>query len=184
MRPETPQPPLYSPRMNKTAGLGVVVISVLALTGCGASGAQAPTRHIKQVSDGVEATSGSIDIRDLLLVSQPDGSAALVATFINQDTAGDSLTGITVGEIPVVITPASLPLLQNTPVIFSGDSANATGVVPALNVPAGSRADVVVTFAHAPSVKLSAIVRAKTDYFSSVGGEAVPSASPSPSATK
>src|ERR1700693_4893835 len=101
---------LYSPPMlkqtkmkraifTKPMGIAPLLISlvgVLALTGCGASGAGAPTRNIKQVTDGVEAQSGSIYIRDLLLVAQPDGSAALVGTFINEAATSDALVGITV----------------------------------------------------------------------------------------
>ena len=162
--------------IKKTAGIATALISVLALTGCGASGAQAPTRNIKQVTDGVEAQSGSIYIRDVLLVSQPDGSADLVGTFINEEATSDALTGITVGGIKATLSAPSYDLMQNTPVIFSGDSANATGVVPGLTTAPGNRVDVVVTFAHAASVTLSAIVRAKADYLAGVGA--------SPAATK
>jgi len=155
--------------IKKTVGVATILISVLALTGCGASGAQAPTRNIKQVSDGVEAQSGSIYIRDVLLVSQPDGSAALVGTFINEEATSDALTGITVAGIKATLSASSYDLVQNTPVIFSGDSANATGVVPGLTAAAGTRVDVVVTFAKSKSVTLSAIVRAKSDYLAGVG---------------
>ena len=162
--------PLYSSAMmKKTAGLATILVSVLALTGCGASGSGAPTRNIKQVTDGVEAQSGSIYIRDVLLVSQPDGSAALVGTFINEDTSSDALTGITVSGIPATLSAAPFDLVQNTPVIFSGDSANATGTVPGLNATPGTRVNVVVSFAHAASVTLSALVRAKSDYLANVG---------------
>jgi PBP1b-binding outer membrane lipoprotein LpoB len=168
--------------MKKTAGLATVLIGVLALSGCGASGSGAPTRNIKQVTDGVEAQSGSIDIRDVLLVAQPDGSAALVGTFINEEATTDALTGITVGGIKATLSAPSFNLEENTPVIFSGDSANAVGTVPALNATPGNRVDVLVTFTHATPVTLSAIVRAKSDYFASVGG--TPTATPAPSASK
>src|ERR1700688_3345860 len=116
------------------APLLISLVGVLALTGCGASGAGAPTRNIKQVTDGVEAQSGSIYIRDVLLVAQPDGSAALIGTFINEAATSDALVGITVAGIPVKILAPSLNLAQNTPIIFSGDSANAVGTVPGLTV--------------------------------------------------
>src|ERR1019366_8913353 len=164
---------MMKPTLRKPISLAPLLIglvSVLALTGCGASGSGAPTRNIKQVTDGVEAQSGSIYVRDLLLVAQPDGSAALVATFVNEATTADALTGITVGGIPANLSAAPFNLVQNTPVIFSGDSANAVGIVPGLKVAAGTRVDVVVTFAHASSVTLNAIVRAKSDYFANVGG--------------
>ena len=172
---------LYSAAMmKKFAVIATVLVSVLALTGCGASGAGAPTRNIKQVTDGVEAQSGSVYIRDFLLVAQPDGSAAIVGTFINEESTTNSLTGITVGGINATLSSPLFDLPQNTPVIFSGDSANATGTVPGLNATPGDRVDVVVSFAKSPSVKLSALVRAKSDYFASVGG----TPAPSPTATK
>jgi len=169
--------------IKKTAGLATILVSVLALTGCGATGAQAPTRNIKQVTDGVEAQSGSIYIRDLLLVAQPDGTGALVGTFVNEGSASDALTGIKVAGIDATLSSASssFELAQNTPLIFAGDSANATGYVSGLNATPGTRVDVVVSFAHSPSVTLSALVRAKSDYFAGVGGK--PAQSPAPSAT-
>ena len=166
--------------IKKTAGVATILISVLALTGCGASGAQAPTRNIKQVTDGVEAQSGSIYVRDVLLVNQPDDSAALVATFINEEANSDALTGITVGGIKAMLSAPTFNLVQNTPVIFSGDTANATGTVTGLNATAGTRVDVVVTFAHAAPVTLNAIVRAKADYLAGVGGTPTASATPAP----
>ena len=156
--------------MKKAAGIATILIGVLALTGCGASGPGAPTRNIKQVTDGAEAQSGSIYIRDLLLVAQPDKSAALVATFINESSTPDTLIGITVNGAPVKLSAPSFNLNLNTPVIFSGDSANAAGILATLNAAAGSRVSVVVKFAHTPSVTLSAIVRLKSDYFANVTG--------------
>jgi len=172
-------PALYSAAMmKKFAGLATVLVCVLALTGCGASGAQAPTRHIKQVTDGVEGQSGSVYIRDFLLVAQPDGSAAIVGTFINEEATTDSLTGISVSGISATLSSPSFNLVQNTPVIFAGDSANATGSVPGLNAVPGNRVNVVLSFSNSPSVTLSALVRAKSDYFANVGGTPAPSASP------
>ena len=174
--------------MKKIAGTATIRIGVLALTGCGASGPGAPTRNIKQVTDGVDVQSGSIDIRDLLVVAQPDGSAAIVGTFVNESSTSDALTGISVGGIPAKLSAASFPLVIDTPVIFSGDSANATGSVPGLNAVAGTRVNAVVTFAHAPSVTASILVRDKSGYFANVGGAstpaATPAASPTPTATK
>ena len=166
---------LYSSAMiKKFLGLASILVSVLALTGCGASGPGAPTRNIKQVTDGVEAQTGSIYIRDLLLVAQPDGSAVLVGTFINEAATSDALTGITVGGISAKLSAPSFNLVQNTPVIFSGDSANAVGTVPALNAKPGTRVLVLLSFAHAAPVTKSALVREKSDYFATVGGTPTP----------
>jgi hypothetical protein len=154
--------------IKKSAQIALVTLSVLTLSACGASGPDAPTRNIKQVTDGVEGQSGQILIRDLLLVAQPDGSAVIIGTFLNHGQSADALTGITVNNIPAKLSAASLPLALNTPVIFSGDSANASGRVPGLNIPVGSRVDITVNFQSAPPITLSAIVRAQTEYFKNV----------------
>ena len=184
---------LYPTAMMKkssSACLLLCLVSVLALTGCGASGLGAPTRNIKQVTDGVEAQSGSIYLRDVVLVNQPDGSATLVATFINEEASVDSLSGITVAGISATLSAPSFKLAQNAPLIFSGDSANARGSVPGLKATAGVRVPVVVSFAHAAPVTLSVLVRAKSEYFSGVGTKPAASAaatsvpSATPAATK
>ena len=154
--------------MKKSVQIALATVSVLTLTSCGASGPDAPTRNIRQVSDGVEGQSGQILIRDLLLVSQPDGSAAIVGTFLNHGQSPDALTGITANNIPAKLSAASYPLVLHTPVIFSGDSANASGSVAGLNTPVGSRVDITVNFQSASPVTLSAIVRAQADYFKTV----------------
>ena len=116
--------------IKKSAQIALVTVSVLSLSACGATGPDSPTRNIKQVTDGVEGQSGQILIRDLLLVAQPDGSAVIIGTFLNHGQNADALTGITVNNIPAKLSAASFPLVLNTPVIFSGDSANASGRVP------------------------------------------------------
>jgi len=180
LRSTTPTIPGPKTSVSQKAGLSLALVGVLALTGCGSSGPNAPTRMIQKVTDGAEATNGSITVRDLLLVAQPDGSAALVGTFINEAATEDSLVGITVNSIPAQLDPTSLPLMQNQPVIFAGDSANATGTVPGLNVSAGNRVEVVVTFAHAEPTTLSAMVREKSDYFAHVGDANLGAASTMP----
>jgi len=154
--------------MKKGAGIALATLSVLTLTACGASGPGAPTRNIKQVTDGVEGQSGQILVRDLLLVAQPDGSAVLVGTFLNHGESADALTGITVNNIAAKLSATSFPLVLNTPVIFSGDTANASGRVPGLNIPVGSRVDITVNFQNTAPVTLSAIVRAQAEYFKNV----------------
>jgi hypothetical protein len=154
--------------IKKSAQIALVTLSVLTLSACGASGPDAPTRNIKQVTDGVEGQSGQILIRNLLLVAQGDGSAVLVGTFLNHGQSADALTGITVNNIHAKLSAASLPLALNTPVIFSGDSANASGSIPGLNIPVGSRVDITVNFQSTPPITLSAIVRAQSEYFKNV----------------
>ena len=63
---------------------GALAITALLLTGCGA-GPDAQTRLISQVTDGIEANIGDLRMVNVLLVAQPDGSAVLVGTVVNNE---------------------------------------------------------------------------------------------------
>ena len=140
---------------------------VVVLTGCGASGLDAPTRNIKQVTDGVEATSGEIKAVNVLLVTQGDGSAVLVGTLINSGEVSDSITGITANGIVGEVSATTME--TDSPVIFAGDSANSSARFPGLNAKASDHVELEITFANAAPIKVSALVRAKAEEFANVG---------------
>jgi len=140
---------------------------IVGLTGCNASGPDAPTRNVRQVTDGVEATSGDVKAVNVLLVAQEDGSAVLVGTIINGGDADDSIISITANEITGEVSAPSL--VKNEPAIFSGDSANSTAKFVGLNAKASDRVNIEITFANAAPIKLNAIVRAKAEAYANVG---------------
>jgi len=140
---------------------------VVGLAGCNASGPDAPTRNVKQVTDGVEATSGLVKAVNVLLVTQEDGSAVLVGTIVNSGDASDSITGITANGVAGAISAKSLD--KNLPAIFAGDSANSTAKFAGLNAKASSRVNLEITFANAEPMNLNALVRAKSEIYANVG---------------
>ena len=152
---------------RKLLSASAALLSVSLLTGCTAAGKDAPTSKIRQVTDGVEADSGAIKLRNVVLVAQADGSAVLVGTIVNQAATADSISGMTANGIAAKAT-GNTALAQNAPVIYSGDSANAHATFPGLNLTPGQRADVVVSFGTAESVKLSVLVREKADIYANV----------------
>jgi hypothetical protein len=141
---------------------------VVGLAGCGASGPDAPTRNVRQVTDGVEATSGSIKAVNVLLVTQEDGSAVLVGTFVNSGESSDAITAITANGIVGEISVSTLDQYSG-PAIFEGDSKNSSAKFPSLNAKASDHVDLVVTFATSAPMKLSALVRAKAAEYANVG---------------
>ncbi len=145
----------------------VSLICLGLLSGCTAAGKDAPTSKIRQVTDGVERDSGAIKVRDFVLVAQPDGSAVLVGTVVNQDVNADAISSISANGIAGKIT-GTVALAQNAPVIFSGDSANAHAAFAGLNLTPGQRADVTVTFGKASGIKFSVLIREKADIFANV----------------
>jgi len=141
---------------------------VVGLAGCGASGPDAPTRNVRQVTDGVEATSGSIKAVNVLLVTQEDGSAVLVGTFVNSGESSDAITAITANGIVGEISVSTLDQYSG-PAIFEGDSKNSLAKFPSLNAKASDHVDLVVTFATSAPMKMSALVRAKAAEYANVG---------------
>ena len=141
---------------------------IVGLAGCSAAGPNAETRKIRQVTDGVEGTSGAIKALNVLLVTQEDGSAVLVGTFVNSGEERDAITAITANGIAGEISVSTLDQYSG-PAIFAGDSANSTAKFPGLNAKASDHVELEVTFGTAAPLKLSALVRAKADEYANVG---------------
>ena len=140
---------------------------ILALTGC-AAGPDAMTRNMRQVTDGVEGVSGSIKALNVLLVTQEDGSAVLVGTFVNSGEEREAITAITANGIPGEISVSTLDQ-YSCPAIFEGESKNSSAIFPGLNARPSDHVELEVSFANSGPMKLSPLVRAKTDIYANVG---------------
>ena len=137
--------------------LTAVLIISTVVTGCGA-GQNAVTRNFKQVTDGVEAQSAEIRLRNVLIVKTAANDAVLVATLVNWSDESDAITGISINNIPATLSAPSFELVKNKPVIFVGDSANADAYTPGINNVAGERIPVTFNFATAAPVTVDALV--------------------------
>ena len=136
--------------------IALLIIST-AVTSCG-SGQNAVTRNFKQVTDGVEAQSAEIRLRNVLIVKTDANDAVLVGTLVSWSDESDAITGISINNIPATLSAPSFDLVKNKPVIFVGDSANADAYIPGLNKVAGERIPVTFTFATASPVTVDALV--------------------------
>ena len=146
--------------------LGALLLGSVTLTGC-ASGGQAPTRIIKQVTDGVEKDLGDLKIRNVKIVALPDGSGTLVGFIVNHNDSADQLAAIVVnGQRAELVTEAVLT--KNDPMIFEGDSANAKAKIATLGATPGYRVPVILYFAKGGKVELDALVVANTGIYSSI----------------
>jgi len=155
----------YSPMKSRRL-IGALLSSSVLLTGC-ASGGQAPTRIIKQVTDGVEKDLGDLKIRNIKIVALPDGSGTLVGFIVNHNDAADTLAAISVnGQRAELVSDAILT--KNSPMIFEGDSANAKAKVAALGAKPGYRVSVVLYFVNGGKAELDALVVANTGIYSSI----------------
>ena len=136
--------------------IAVLIISTV-VTGCGA-GQNAATRNFKQVTDGVEAQSAEIRLRNVLIVNTDANDAVLVGTLVSWSDEPDAITGISINNTPATLSAGSFDLIKNKPVIFVGDSANADAYIPGLNKVAGERIPVTFNFATAAPVTVDALI--------------------------
>ena len=136
--------------------VALLIISTL-VTSCG-SGQNAITRNFKQVTDGVEAQSAEIRLRNVLIVKTATNDAVLVGTLVSWSDEPDAITGISINNIPATLSAPSFDLVKNKPVIFVGDSTNADAYIPGLNKVAGERIPVTFSFATAAPVTVDALV--------------------------
>ena len=136
--------------------IALLIISTV-VTGCSA-GQNAATRNFKQVTDGVEAQSAQIRLRNVLIVKTDTNDAVLVGTLVSWSDESDAITGININNIPATLSAPSFELVKNKPVIFVGDSANADAYIPGLNKVAGERIPVTFNFATASPITLDALV--------------------------
>jgi len=137
--------------------LTAVLIISTVVTGCG-SGQNAVTRNFKQVTDGVEAQSAEIRLRNVLIVKTDTNDAVLVGTLVSWSDESDAITGISINNIPATLSAPSFDLVKNKPVIFVGDSTNADAYIAGLNKVAGERIPVTFSFATAAPITVDALV--------------------------
>ena len=139
----------------------ILVLTILAttLTACG-SGQTAETRMIKQVTDGVEAQSAEIRLRNIKIVKNELSQGILVGTLVNWSDQADAITGINIGGVAATLSGTKFDLIKNKPITFVGDSANADAFAQISKV-AGERIPITFTFATATPVTVDALVVAQ-----------------------
>jgi hypothetical protein len=137
------------------------VIATVAIattvTGC-ASGQMAQTRLIKQVTDGVEAQSDEIRLRNVKVIKSSTGEGILIGTLVNWSDNSDAITSVSINNLPATYTAETSELLRNKPITFVGQVANADAFIENLDKTPGYRIPVTFTFANAAPVTLDTLI--------------------------
>jgi hypothetical protein len=137
------------------------VIATIAIattvTGC-ASGQMAQTRLIKQVTDGVEAQSDEIRLRNVKVIKSSTGQGILIGTLVNWSDNSDAITSVSINNLPATYTAETSELLRNKPITFVGQVANADAFIENLDKTPGYRIPVTFTFANAAPVTLDTLI--------------------------
>ncbi|MDP1712469.1 MAG: hypothetical protein Q8K86_08430 [Candidatus Nanopelagicaceae bacterium] len=173
------QPKSLEENLMHVRTVAAVALSItlgLSLTACGA-GRDAATSQITQVTDGVDGSVASygsdLKVNSMLLVAQPDGSAVLVGSIVNRSSKDDVLLGVFAGGITATLSQQDLSLVTNTPLFFSGESANASAVFPGLNAAIGTRIKLQMFFGIAGELTLDVIVRERAAEYALVGAPTI-----------
>ena len=136
----------------------IATIAIAAtVTGCG-SGQMAQTRLIKQVTDGVEAQTDEIRLRNVKVIKTSTGSGVLIGTLVNWSDKSDQITSVTINNQPAIYTAKTSELLRNKPITFVGEIANADAYIQSLDKEPGYRIPVTFTFASAAPVTLDTLI--------------------------
>ena len=136
--------------------IALIIISS-TLTGCG-SGQMASTRLIKQVTDGVEAQTDEIRLRNIKVIKTSTGAGVLIGTLVNWSDKSDVITSVTINNQPAIYTAKTSELLRNKPITFVGEIANADAYISMLDKEPGYRIPVTFTFASAAPVTLDTLI--------------------------
>jgi len=159
------------PHIKKLSAALISSALALSLTACGGSGPDAATRLIKRVTDGNEVTvktnGNDLSVTNLLLVATEDGSAVVVGTIVNHAKTADALLGISAGGTTATLS-GETSLVQDMPIRFEGDSANAKAVFKGVGASAGKNVQLQLAFARAGVVTVTAIIRDKRDTYKNV----------------
>ena len=144
---------------KKVAIATIASALVLSLTGC-AAGNNAVTRNIKQVTDGSEAEINKdgnlIYLRNIHVAINSAGDASIIGTIINQKETEDALIAVAIGAKEIKIEP--IPALLNQPITFGGPTSNASAVLPASDLVAGTHTTVSFFFGIGGAVTMDVLV--------------------------
>lgn len=102
----------------------LVSVAVAASIALGATGCEflspARTKEIRQITDGVDVTTGSVDVRNALLISDTGEDARFVGTLVNTGDEERTVTLEVDGNDQTVVVPS------NATVVLADDAEHDT----------------------------------------------------------
>lgn len=163
----------------KRAVVALAAVATVALSGCGAN-LDAQSQQWYNPAEGVGSTplASAVAVRNVVVLTDGEGPAGVVAAFVNSGEATDSLEGVTVdGEIAELAGDTELPVGELVPM---GYDDGPTAVLPEGSVDEGAFVTVEFTFDNARSVTLTTITRPAEGIWATLAPTAAPTPTPTP----
>jgi hypothetical protein len=126
----------------RTALAGAIVTLSIAVTACGAN-FSAETSQPYQSADGTNATSGPIEVRNMLVLASDDGKGELHSAILNTGSEDDQLVGIAAAPADAAVQTGSTD--PATTVTFGNVRTLTLKAGAALTLPPSSGAPITVT---------------------------------------
>lgn len=131
----------------------LVSVAVAATIALGATGCEfispAETAHIKQVTDGIDSSTGSIDVRNALLISDSGEDARFVGTLVNR------------GDVPRTVTlqldgtDETVRVAGNSTVVLADDGQHDTVDFDGVTAKPGSLVKMYFSYSGAQGVSVT-----------------------------
>lgn len=163
-------------RSRAAAALAVCLVAVLPTAGCYQS-ANGTVNTMAPSGNGTDFNVGDLLVQDTTIVASPleTGRAALSLTIINPGDTPDALSSVQVAGTSATLRTAPIVVPPRGAVQIGGSSESQV-LVTGLSVPAGSYADVVVTFRDSGTATRRVAVVPGVGYYESYAPAAAASA--------
>jgi hypothetical protein len=171
--------------------IAAVAAMIPALAGCEA-GANAPTQHWHQPTDGAATVLHGIAISNVFVLGAPANtalaagkSAGLFLALINSGSPDRLLSISAPGTAKSVQLPGGGPvgLAQSKAVLLTGPQPEVILTDLVRSVPGGSSVRVIMNFQNAGSVALNVPVLPQAQYYSTFSAAPTPTPTPTPTAS-
>lgn len=168
-------------------GLAFVLAAAMlpVLSACAASFGAA-TQDPYAPADGVQANSGSLQLRNLVLVVTGANQATLVGTVFNKGDEPDAIVAVSSAAKPGTLTPAAIPVPANGVAVLGQETSlgePSTVELTGTNLGPGLVTQLTIDFQRAASVSVDVLIEPRVGPYTGVPVPPSPTPTPEPTPT-
>jgi hypothetical protein len=169
-------------RFRRGLAFALAAAMLPVLSACSASFGAA-TQEPYAPADGVQVDSGSLKLRNLVLVVTATNQATLVGTIFNEGSEPDALVSVTAGSAAGKLTPTTIPVPANGSAVLGQQTTLGTASTVELSgesLRPGLVTRVTFDFQRAASVSADVIIEPRVGPYADVPLPPSPTPTPEP----